>query len=110
MDFSDLKKLCPPALLYLVLSLILLVVMIFQSSASISYLLGHSLIYLVFIAFWTWILHLICGAGYKWVSWVLVLLPIIVYALLFFIDLTALVSSNMVMSSMSGPTSYMMKR
>ena len=29
------------------------------------------------ILFWTWVLNIICKAGYKWVSWLLVLLPFI---------------------------------
>ena len=29
------------------------------------------------ILFWTWVLNIICKSGYKWVSWLLVLLPFI---------------------------------
>jgi hypothetical protein len=40
------------------------------------------LVHLVYLVFWTWVLNLICKAGYKWISWVLVLAP---FVLAFFI-------------------------
>jgi len=61
-------KLCAPAILYLVLSIIAL---IFNFQCSISSVLLH----VVFIGIWTFILNWICKKGYKEVSWLLVLLP-----------------------------------
>jgi hypothetical protein len=40
------------------------------------------LIHFIYVVFWTWVLNLICKAGYKWLSWVLVLAP---FVLIFFI-------------------------
>jgi len=40
------------------------------------------LIHFIYVVFWTWVFNLICNAGYKWLSWVLVLAPFI---LIFFI-------------------------
>ena len=41
------------------------------------------LIHIVYVVFWTWVLNLICKAGYKWISWVLVLAPFVIIFLLF---------------------------
>jgi len=87
MSFS---KLCTPAFLYLVLSLIILLVMIFQFSGKLMTLIGLTLFHLVFILFWAWVLNLICQAGYKIVSWILVLIPIFIVFLSFFIDLSGI--------------------
>jgi hypothetical protein len=88
------KNLCPPALLYLVISLISLVVIgFFNFGNEKVYCVGYyscpvSSVYLVFlvkliyIVFWTWILNLICRAGLPVVSWLLVLLPILIFFLL----------------------------
>jgi hypothetical protein len=41
------------------------------------------------ILFWTWVLNVICKAGYKWVSWLLVLLPFILLFFMIWIVLTS---------------------
>ena len=101
--FLNLKKLCSPSLLYLAISLILFFLWVFSYQGKLSWLLANSAITLLFIAFWTWVLDLICKAGYKTVSWILVLIPIILFVLSFFIDLMALVygRSSFVSSSSS---------
>lgn len=88
------KKLCPPALFYLVISLISVVIMAFQNYGNENvYCLGTfscnvSSVYLIFIMklvyiiFWTWVLNLICSAGAPAISWLLVLLPIILFFIL----------------------------
>ena len=88
------KNLCPPALLYLVISLIsLMVIGFFNFGNENVYCVGYyscpvSSIYLIFlvkliyIVFWTWILNLICRSGLPIVSWLLVLLPILIFFLL----------------------------
>ena len=82
-------SLCKPAALYFVLSLFALLLVVIQNmnnthtlcvgnfscsvpSTSLVFLLN-----LVYMMFWTWILQLICKAGWNWVSWVLVLLPFV---------------------------------
>lgn len=37
---------------------------------------------LIYVIFWTWLLNIICAAGYITVSWVLVLVPYILMLLL----------------------------
>jgi hypothetical protein len=83
------KDLCPPALLYLVISGITLLMVAFQNLGNSNLLtIGNynskvqntALILTIkalCILFWTWVLNIICKSGYKWVSWLLVLLPFI---------------------------------
>jgi hypothetical protein len=83
------KELCSPAALYLVLSVIALVIMFFQNIGSENvYCLGMyqcdvssvSLLFIIkilYILFWTWVLNIICRAGYTSISWFLVLFPFI---------------------------------
>jgi hypothetical protein len=93
-------KLCPPALVYLVISFIAIFIMFFQNIGSRKiYCLGTSTcnvsdVYIIFIIkilyvlFWTWVLNLICKSGYEPMSWFLVLFPF----LLFFIMIAMMVS------------------
>jgi hypothetical protein len=88
------KNLCPPALFYLVISLVSLVIIAFQNYGNENiYCLGYyscpvASIYLIFIVkliyvvFWTWILNLICRAGAPIISWLLVLIPILLFFVL----------------------------
>ena len=69
------KLLCLPAKVYLVLGLVSVFVSIISPSMFVDNSFLMQLVHLVYIIFWTWILHLICNAGYKWISWVLVLAP-----------------------------------
>ena len=96
-SFVGLYKLCLPAKLYLILSFLAIIISLFQNYGNTDiYCLGNfsckATTYIVFIVqilyviFWTWILNIICGAGYTYVSWFLVLFPII----LFFIILSTL--------------------
>jgi hypothetical protein len=94
MEIKGLKNLCAPALFYLVVSLITLVLMAFMNYGNEQvYCVGYyscdvSSVYLIFILklvyiiFWTWILNLICGAGASSLSWLLVLFPIILFFVL----------------------------
>jgi hypothetical protein len=70
---GGLLNICLPSLIYLILGLISLIMMIFHKFKAF-----FAFIQLLVIIFWTWILNLICSAGYTWVSWVLVLLPFII--------------------------------
>ena len=94
MAVVGLKNLCAPALFYLVISLITLVIIAFQNFGDENiYCLGYyscpvASIYLIFIikliyvVFWTWILNLICRAGAPIISWLLVLIPILLFFVL----------------------------
>lgn len=84
---TSIKQLCMPAAVYFVISMIGLILCIFQN-------LGHTnsfhfgnfscrvpntflvlLVKFIYIIFWTYILNLICRDGHKGISWLLVLLP-----------------------------------
>lgn len=84
------KNICTPALIYLGISLLVLVTIGFQniSNGSGYYCVGNYecntnvkipifLFKLVYILFWTFVLNCICKAGYKGVSWFLVMFPFI---------------------------------
>ena len=93
-----LRNLCTPAYVYFVVSIIGILVVFMQNymySSENVYCLGHyscelsktttALIFVfkfLYVLFWTWILNLICGAGYKYVAWVLVLFPFILLFIL----------------------------
>ena len=66
----DLSKLCTPAMLYLVLAAISVVIGVFQKFQLLSLLAK-----VVFVAAWTWFLNFLCSKGYTSISWFLVLLP-----------------------------------
>lgn len=93
------KNLCTPAYFYLILSSIFLVISSIQNYGNVdTYCLGQMsctvpntllifLLKVIYVLFWTWILNLICGAGYSGVSWFLVLLPFILLFLLIIVFL-----------------------
>lgn len=90
----NLKKLCSPAMVYFVISMVSLVLMLLQNmSGNGRYSLGKyscscgnvGLLFLgkvFYIFFWTWVLNFICKKGYKNVSWFLVLFPFILFFIL----------------------------
>lgn len=83
----NLKKICSPAILYFVVSIIGLVIILFQNLGNTnSYHVGNFscrvpntvlvfIIKFVYIIFWTYVLNLICKDGHVGLSWLLVLLP-----------------------------------
>tara|TARA_B110000858_G_C17792033_1_gene470411 strand:+ start:2080 stop:2397 length:318 start_codon:yes stop_codon:yes gene_type:complete len=95
MAVTGLRKLCTPSYIYLVVSAIALVVMLYQNVGNVDkYCLGSysctvsstALIFIIkaiYILFWTWVLNLICRAGAPGVAWFVLLLPVILmFALL----------------------------
>ena len=103
MQIPGLRKLCTPAYLYLVISAFSIIIIMLQNgSNSNTYCMGNYScqvpnIYLIFVIkllyvlFWTWILNLLCKAGYPGISWVLLLFPFI----LMFIFIIAFMMSTM---------------
>jgi hypothetical protein len=89
-----LNNLCTPALLYLAISALALVVMGFQNMGSESvYCLGSYtcdvssttlifIIKIVYIIFWTWLLNIVCKSGFTGFAWFLVLFPFIILFIL----------------------------
>lgn len=86
---SLLDKLCPAATFYLVVSTLAWVLMLIQNLGNTTvYCLGAyecfvpstALIFgmkAAYIGFWTFVLNCICKAGYKTISWLIVLFPFI---------------------------------
>ena len=82
-------KLCSPALLYFIVSIIGLILVLFQNLGNTnSYNIGNFscrvpntllvfIIKFIYILFWTYILNLICKDGHVGISWLLVLFPFI---------------------------------
>jgi hypothetical protein len=93
----SLRNLCTPAYVYFVISMISVLVIYIQNynlSENI-YCLGQyscqlsktstALMFvfkIIYILFWTWILNLMCGAGYRYIAWIFVLLPIVLFFIL----------------------------
>ena len=84
---TTLNELCTPASLYFIISMITLLMVLFQNLGnSNSYNVGNFscrvpntplvfIIKFIYIVFWTYILNLICKDGHVGISWLLVLLP-----------------------------------
>ena len=101
----NIKKLCAPALIHLVISLVGLIVLLTASKDvnnmicvnNVKCNVGNKTLFFtvegLLILFWTFVLDLLCKSGYKLLSWILILLPFI----LFFIIVT-LVEFNKLMN------------
>lgn len=86
---KDFKSLCTPAFIYLLISVFAFIVIAVQNFGNTTkYCVGAYECYIpntfvmfvfkaLYILFWTFILNCLCKAGYKEVSWFLVLLPIL---------------------------------
>ena len=100
------SKMCTPAQIYLIVSVILLILSYFGMSAISQQLTtnqnGHPIlrslnftyqkdsrtsyvVQVVVIVLWTWLLSYLCSKGYSNLSWFLVLLPWILMFLAFFV-------------------------
>jgi len=91
---TSLKELCNPAAFYFIMSIVSLLLVMFQNIGNHSDLIIGStslnitsspvlvIIKLMYILFWTWILNLICKDGHYEISWFLVLLPFFLIFLL----------------------------
>ena len=100
--FKVFKKLCTPASLYLFINLIIFVTIAIQNFGNTTqYRLGKYRYYVpntfsiflfkvVYILFWIFIINEVCKAGYKQLSWFMILLPII----LLFIILNAFILNS----------------
>ena len=91
---EQIKYLCKPAYVYLVISVLATIVLMIQNSGNQNrYCVGSfecevpntALVFLVkfmYIAFWTFVLNAICRSGHKQFAWFLVLLPFIMFFVL----------------------------
>ena len=101
---TGLRNLCTPSYVYLVISSIALLVMIYQNLGNVdTYCLGNysctvsstALIFIIkaiYILFWTWVLNLMCKANATNIAWLVLLLPVII---MFIMIGGMLVSENM---------------
>lgn len=74
---SMFKSLCLPSKVYLVLSLFAIAVSAIWPMSFGDNSLIFQTFHIIYVIFWSWVLQLICKAGYKWISWVLVLAPFV---------------------------------
>ena len=99
----NLKKLCTPSFIYFIISLFGLVLLGLQNLTNDDNSLcvgnyectvGNKLLVFlingIYILFWTFVLDLMCKAGYSELSWIIVLIPI----LLFFLFLGIIIYQN----------------
>jgi H+/Cl- antiporter ClcA len=97
---NKLSELCTPALIYFVLSVIGIVMAIFQNMGNTNkYCLGSFacqvpstiavfIVKFVCVFFWTWVLNLMCADGHIGIAWFLVLLPFILLLLIILLIMT----------------------
>lgn len=97
---NKLSQLCTPALIYFVLSVIGIVMAIFQNMGNTNkYCLGSFacqvpstiavfIVKIVCVFFWTWVLNLMCADGHIGIAWFLVLLPFILLLLIIMLIMT----------------------
>tara|TARA_Y100001970_G_C13932178_1_gene698847 strand:- start:488 stop:811 length:324 start_codon:yes stop_codon:yes gene_type:complete len=95
----NIKKLCTPASIYFLMSMIAFLIILVQNlggemnvlcvgdyKCDIGNVFVGLIMNLIYIIFWTFVLDLMCKNGYEKLSWIIVLLPI----LLFFVMLTSM--------------------
>jgi len=80
-------NLCTPALVYLVLSILTIIVLVIQKS------LDGIIMNIACSLAWLWLLQILCNRGYVTLAWVLVLLPFIILAIILVL-LVGLLSSS----------------
>lgn len=86
---EQLKKLCTPAHVYFLISVLSLIIMGVQNlgnvnkycvgnyECTVTNTLGVFVVKFLYVVFWTWVLNTLCRAGYKRLSWFIFLLPFI---------------------------------
>ena len=94
MAITGLRKLCTPSYVYLVISSVAFIVMLYQNIGNVNtYCLGDyscsvsstAMIFIikaVYILFWTWMLNLMCKANATNIAWLVLLLPVIIMFIL----------------------------
>ena len=90
----DIKNLCTPSMLYFILSLMTLVAIGIQNiqtddntlcvgayQCSITSKITVFVLNAIYILFWTFLLDMMCKNGYSDLSWIIVLIPILLFFL-----------------------------
>lgn len=106
---------CTPALTYLVISFVALLVSLVQNRQNTTvYSVGNVsapvqntayifVLKIMWFLFWAWVLNLLCTKGYTTVAWVLVAIPFLVFFTLMFGFANALASPSSAPASASAP-------
>jgi len=93
---KNVKELCAPAMVYFVLSMIVIFVLLMQNlgnktkyrvgnmSCSVTNTTMLFIVKIIYVFFWTYVLNLICKDGYPELSWLLVFLPFVWFFMIFF--------------------------
>lgn len=84
-----LENLCTPAVVYLILSMIAILVAIYNNATAYTVIIKW-----LFVLLWTWVLNWICKSGYPMVSWALVLLPYLFILLMISVTIEVLHTLN----------------
>ena len=79
MAATDFSRYCTPAQLYLILAGVSLLTAFFKNFKVVTLLVNG-----LFVLIWGWILNWLCSKGFKSISWILVLLPFILFLFTFF--------------------------
>ena len=103
---KTLKSLCSPARFYLAVSVFVTLLLLLQNfingdasklcvgayKCDVSHVIYFFITKVLYIAFWTWLLNFLCKKGLKSLSWFLVLIPFLLFAvalaIFFYIVLT----------------------
>ena len=107
---DKIKKLCSPAFIYFIVSMISILIIFLQNlgHSSTIYSVGSyssrvqntTIIFIgkiLYVLIWTWLLNKFCKSGYSNISWFLVLFPYILF----------LVIIGLILLGMFSPYSYM---
>ena len=84
------KNLCSPALLYLVLSIIAIILMIVNRMQPLSIVVKA-----LFIVIWTWFLNFLCKHNHEGISWFLVILPMVLMLVMFALSYETILFMNL---------------
>lgn len=72
------SSLCSPALLYLIISIIAIIMMIVNKMQSMTIVIKT-----IFVIIWTWFLNFLCSQNHESISWFLVILPMVLMLVMF---------------------------
>lgn len=92
---KSIKELCGPAMIYFILSIIVIILLFVQNLGNRNrYQIGNLschvtnttllfVVKIIYVLFWTYVLNLICKDGYPELSWLLLFLPFISFFMIF---------------------------
>jgi uncharacterized membrane protein (DUF441 family) len=67
------NRLCSPALLYLIIAIISIIMGIVAKAQPITLVVKA-----LFVVIWTWFLNFLCSLGHEGISWFLVIMPFVI--------------------------------